>query len=206
MPRPREDRVKLSPSGPLTFPAPTAQVQAGIAHATLNAPQGPQTRQRPTIKVWAVDLVETHQPKGATAVHWLLLTVILIASVKQVLKRVRYCCRRWRIEQGHLVMERGCHILENQSRKARVLLRAIALDAVIAFAVLGQAKNWPQSRRQLWHWYNTSYAPIRRQIILPQTFRKCSSFYPTVNQRVMVGSCTSNEMSFNVKRRLLPFS
>jgi hypothetical protein len=103
---------------------------------TVSAPQAPQTRDKPPIKLWAVYLVEKHPPKGATAVRWLLLTSTPIASVKQALKCVRWYCRRWRIEEWHRVMKSGCKILDHQNQRAHVLLRAIALDAVIAWRIM----------------------------------------------------------------------
>ena len=69
-------------------------------------------------------------------VHWLLLTSIPITSVKQALKCIRWYCRRWRIEEWHRVMKSGCQILDHQNHRAHVLLRAIALDAVIAWRIM----------------------------------------------------------------------
>jgi IS4 transposase len=66
----------------------------------------------------------------------MLLTSIPVTSVKQALKCVRWYCRRWRIEEWHRVMKSGCKILDHQNHSARVLLRAIALDAVIAWRIM----------------------------------------------------------------------
>jgi hypothetical protein len=136
VPRQREDRAKPSESGRPALAARTAKVQVRFQEVSLSAPQAPQTRNKPPIKVWAVYVVEKHPPKGATAVRWLLLTSIPIASVKQALKCVRWYCRRWRIEEWHRVMKSGCKILDHQNHRAHVLLRAIALDAVIAWRIM----------------------------------------------------------------------
>jgi len=61
---------------------------------------------------------------------------IPFTSVKQALKCLRWYCRRWRIEEWHRVMKSGCQILGHQNHRAHVLLRAIALDAVIAWRIM----------------------------------------------------------------------
>jgi hypothetical protein len=136
VPRQREHRAKPSDPGRPALPARTAKVQVRFKEVSLSPPQTPQTRHKPPIKLWAVYLVEKYPPKGAAAVHWLLLTSIPITSLKQALKCVRWYCRRWRIEEWHRVMKSGCQILGHQNHRAHVLLRAIALDAVIAWRIM----------------------------------------------------------------------
>ena len=136
VPRQREHRAKSSEPGRPALPARTAKVQVRFKKVSLSAPQAPQTRHREPIDLWAVYVVEPYPPKGATAVRWLLLCTIPVPSVKQALKCVRWYCRRWRIEEWHRVMKSGCHILDHQNRRAHVLLRAIALDAVIAWRIM----------------------------------------------------------------------
>lgn len=80
--------------------------------------------------------VTKHPPTGATAVRWLLLTTLPVVSVKQALKSIKWYCRRWRIEEWHRVLKSGCKILAHQNHRAEVLLRAIALDAVIAWRIM----------------------------------------------------------------------
>jgi len=136
VPRPREHRAKPSDPGRPALPARTAKVPVRFQEVTLSAPQAPQTRNKQPIKLWAVYGVEKHPPKGASAVRWLLLSSIPVASVKQALKCVRWYGRRWRIEAWHRVMKSGCQILDHQNHRAHVLLRAIALDAVIAWRIM----------------------------------------------------------------------
>jgi hypothetical protein len=136
VPRQREHAAKPSDPGRPALPARTAKVQVRFQEVSLSAPQTAQTRHKEPIKLWAVYLLEKYPPKGATAVHWLLLTSIPVTSVKQALKCVRWYCRRWRIEEWHRVMKSGCQILDHQNHRAHVLLRAIALDAVIAWRIM----------------------------------------------------------------------
>lgn len=136
VPRQREHIAKPSAPGRPALAAREAKVQVRFKEVTLSAPRTPQTGNKSPLKLWAIYLVEKHPPEGATAVRWLLLTSIPICSVKQALKCVRWYCRRWRIEEWHRVMKSGCKILEHQNREAHVLLRAIALDAVIAWRIM----------------------------------------------------------------------
>ena len=136
VPRQREHIAKPSTPGRPALAAREAKVEVRFKEVTLSAPRTPQTGNKSPIKLWAIYLVEKHPPEGATALRWLLLTSIPICSVKQALKCLRWYCRRWRIEEWHRVMKSGCKILEHQNREAHVLLRAIALDAVIAWRIM----------------------------------------------------------------------
>jgi hypothetical protein len=136
IPRQREHRAKPSVAGRPALPARMAKVEVRFKEVSLSAPQTTQTRHKQPIKLWAVYLREKYPPKGAAAVHWLLLTSIPVTSLKQALKCVRWYCRRWRIEEWHRVMKSGCKILHHQNHTAQVLLRAIALDAVIAWRIM----------------------------------------------------------------------
>jgi hypothetical protein len=136
VPRQREHAAKPSTPGRPALAARQARVEVRFKEVTLSAPLTAQTRTKQPLKLWAVFVEEKHPPKGATAVRWLLLTSIPITSLKQALKCIRWYCRRWRIEEWHRVMKSGCKILDHQNREAHVLLRAIALDAVIAWRIM----------------------------------------------------------------------
>jgi hypothetical protein len=136
VPRQREHLAKPSTPGRPGLPAREAKVEVRFKEVTLIAPQTPSCRHKSPLKLWAVYLLEKHPPQGAAAVRWLLLTTIPVTSVKQALKCVRRYCRRWRIEEWHRVMKSGCRILAHQNHQAAVLLRAIALDAVIAWRLM----------------------------------------------------------------------
>jgi hypothetical protein len=136
VPRQREHSSKPSAPGRPGLPARQAQVEIRFKEIHLRAPQTPQARHKLPIKLWAVYLVEPHPPEGATPVRWILLSSVEVASVKQALRCVRWYCRRWRIEEWHRVMKSGCKVLEHQNRTAQVLLRAITLDAVIAWRIM----------------------------------------------------------------------
>lgn len=136
VPRQREHFGKPSEPGRPGLPARQAQVELRYKEVALAAPDTPALRGRPPLRVWAIHLQEKNPPADATAVNWILLTTMQVASRKQALKCVRWYCRRWRIEEWHRVLKSGCKILEHQHRDAETLLRAIALDAVIAWRIM----------------------------------------------------------------------
>jgi hypothetical protein len=136
VPRQREHLGKPSAPGRPALPARKAEVELRYQPVTLAPPQTPASRDRPPLRMNAILLHEKNPPPGATAVHWLLLTTLPVASRKQALRCLRWYCRRWRIEEWHRVLKSGCKILEHQHRDAETLLRAIALDAVIAWRIM----------------------------------------------------------------------
>jgi hypothetical protein len=136
VPRQREHLGKPSAPGRPGLPARDAEVELRYKEVALAAPETPTLRGRPPLPIWAIHLQEKNPPPGATAVHWILLTTLPVASRKQALKCLRWYCRRWRIEEWHRVLKSGCKILEHQHHDAATLLRAIALDAVIAWRIM----------------------------------------------------------------------
>ncbi len=136
VPRQREHLSTPSAPGRPGLQAREARVEVRFKEVTLSAPNTAQTRHLQPIKLWAVYLLEKHPPPGAQALEWLLLTTVEVRSLKQALKCIRWYCRRWRIEEWHRVLKSGCKVLEHQNHSAQVLLRAIAIDAVIAWRIM----------------------------------------------------------------------
>lgn len=136
VPRQREHVSKPSTPGRLGLPARQAQVEVRFKQVTLSAPNTAQTRNLQPITLWAIYLLEKNPPAGATHLEWLLLTTLQVTSAKQALKCIRWYCRRWRIEEWHRILKSGCNILDHQNHTAEALLRAIAIDAVIAWRIM----------------------------------------------------------------------
>lgn len=136
VPRQREHLAKPSLSGRPGVSARTATVDVRYKEVLLAAPSTPALRERPALRIWAVYLKEQNPPPGAAPVQWVLLSTVPVTSTKQALECIGWYCRRWRIEEWHRVMKSGCKILEHQNRDAETLLRAITLDAVIAWRIM----------------------------------------------------------------------
>jgi hypothetical protein len=136
VPRQRKHLSKPSEPGRPGLQAREAKVEIRFKEVMLSAPNTAQTRHLQPIRIWAIYLREKNPPAGAAALEWLLLTTIEVRSKKQALKLIRLYCRRWRIEEWHRVLKSGCKILEHQNHSAQALLRAIAMDAVIAWRIM----------------------------------------------------------------------
>jgi hypothetical protein len=136
VPRQREHVGKPSAPGRPGLPAREAVVELRYQEVALAAPQTPALRGRPPLRLWAILVEEKTPPVGAAPIRWLLLTTLQVASVKQARRYLRWYCRRWRIEEWHRVLKSGCKILQHQHHDADTLLRAIALDAVIAWRIM----------------------------------------------------------------------
>jgi hypothetical protein len=136
VPRQREHLAKPSAPGRPGLPAREAEMELRFKEEPLAVPETPALRGRPPLRVWAIHLEEKHPPADATPIRWVLLTTMQVASVKQARRCVRWYCRRWRIEEWHRVLKSGCKILEHQHHDAPTLVRAIALDAVIAWRIM----------------------------------------------------------------------
>ena len=136
VPRQREHLSKPSTPGRPGLPARQAEVEVRFKQVTLSAPSTAQTRHLKPITLWAIYLLEKNPPAGATQLEWMLLTTIQVASARQALKCIGWYCRRWRIEEWHRVLKSGCNILDHQNHTADALLRAIAIDAVIAWRIM----------------------------------------------------------------------
>jgi hypothetical protein len=133
-PRQRETKGKPSKPGRPPLPARKAVVEVRAQKITLTPPQ--RNRDKAPIELYAVYVEEKDPPPGAKRIRWLLLTTIPASSLRQAMKLVKWYCLRWRIEEWHRVLKSGCKILFHQNHTAQALLRAIAIDAVIAWRVM----------------------------------------------------------------------
>ncbi|MDA2927618.1 IS4 family transposase [Acidobacteria bacterium AH-259-G07] len=136
VPRQREKKSKPSQPGRIGLAARRAHVELKWKKVTVAAPNTVQTKDLPAVELYAVEVFEPHPPKGAKALHWVLLSTVPIDSRKQALRCLRWYTLRWRIEEWHRVLKSGCHIESHQHRSAQRLARAIAIDAVIAWRVM----------------------------------------------------------------------
>jgi len=86
--------------------------------------------------VWVVEAKETHPPAGVEGVHWLLLTTQPVDDRQAAERMVRYYCRRWEIEELHLVLKSGLKAERLQLETADTLKNTLALLYVVAWRVL----------------------------------------------------------------------
>ena len=75
-------------------------------------------------------------PAGATAIHWLLLTSLRVASGADALTCLRWYAQRWLVERYHFALKQGCNVEALQLRTTDRLERALAVYAIVAWRLL----------------------------------------------------------------------
>ena len=91
-----------------------------------------------------IEVVELHPPKGAKAIHWLLLTTHEVKSIGDAWRTVGWYKQRWIIEQFFRSMKtQGLRIEDSQLESAERLMKMVAIAARAAAIViqLVQARN-----------------------------------------------------------------
>ena len=114
-----------------------ATVAVRYGRVALKAPRH-RTRERlPALTVDVVLAREEAPPRGEEALEWLLITTVAVDSLAQAVERVQWYACRWGIEVYHLVLKSGCRIEQRQFEHAAALERYLAIDAVVAWRVMG---------------------------------------------------------------------
>lgn len=101
----------------------------------------------PTLPVDVVLAREEDPPAGVEPLQWLLITTVAVAGLEQALERIQWYTCRWGIEVYHKVLKSGCRIEDRQFEDARTLERYLAIDAVVAWRVMGltrQSRETPE--------------------------------------------------------------
>ncbi len=90
-------------------------------------------RKIPNLEMFVVELREHHPPKGATRIHWRILTSLPVFSEQEALEVVKIYKKRWNIETYHKVLKSGCRVEECRLVKRENLTKFLTLCSVIAW-------------------------------------------------------------------------
>ncbi|WP_244440678.1 IS4 family transposase [Bradyrhizobium oligotrophicum] len=125
-----------------------AQLSLRFGTAELKRPARPGVKGLPErVEVSFVEVVELYPPKGAEAVHWLLLTTHSIAKASDAWQIVSWYKQRWIIEQLFRSLKtQGLQIEDSQLESAQALIKLVAIATKAACIViqLVQARNGGQ--------------------------------------------------------------
>ena len=99
------------------------------------------------VTVSAVHIVETTPPEDEDPVQWFLLTTLKLGTAKEAAEIVGFYLQRWRIEDFFRVLKSGCRIEFLLFRTAERLQRAITINAVIAWRIMGHDAARPPGTR-----------------------------------------------------------
>jgi hypothetical protein len=93
-------------------------------------------RAKAPLDVWVVHAREQTPPPETKALEWFVLTTLECASAEQAITCLRWYCYRWRIEDWHRVLKSGCRIEDAAHETAERLMRAVAINLVIAWRIM----------------------------------------------------------------------
>lgn len=93
-------------------------------------------RTKTPMDVWVVHAREQTPPPETKALEWFLLTTIDCTGAEPALTCLRWYCLRWRIEDWHRVLKSGCRIEDAAHETAERLMRAVAINLVIAWRIM----------------------------------------------------------------------
>jgi hypothetical protein len=115
-----------------------AHLSLRFGRVTLQRPKNTIEKDLPaSVVLNFVEVIELHPPKGATPIHWLLLTTHQVASAADAWRIVTWYKRRWIIEQFFRTMKsEGLRIEDSRLETAERLMKLIAVAAKAATIVI----------------------------------------------------------------------
>ena len=128
--RPKKSKQKARPARSER----TAELTLRFCQIALKPPV--YHREKESVPLWIVHVLEENPPTGENPVEWYLLTTKDLQSPDQARTCLEWYCWRWRIEDWHRVLKSGCNVEELQYKTAERLKRAVAINAVIAWRLM----------------------------------------------------------------------
>ncbi len=135
--QPESGRLELSVPRRGQPPARTAALSVRHAEVVLRPPGHRAKERRPRVSVYAVLAREEAPPPGIAAIEWLWLTTVPVSDFDSARERIEWYACRWVIELYHKVLKSGCRIEARQFEAADHIERSLAIDAVVAWRILG---------------------------------------------------------------------
>ena len=95
----------------------------------------PKRSTQPSLKLWAVHLLEDEPADGGEAIEWMLLTTVPVTTFEDAVKRSEWYAARWGIEVYHRTLKSGCRIKDRQLGSAERLQACLGIDMVVAWRI-----------------------------------------------------------------------
>lgn len=108
-------------------------VDVCFAEVELNPPK--RCGSAPSVRAWAVYVVEEACETVDSPIEWMLLTTVAVKSFEDAQKRVEWYSGRWGIEVYHRTLKSGCRIKDRQLGTADRLETCLGVDMVIAWRI-----------------------------------------------------------------------
>jgi hypothetical protein len=114
-----------------------AKVRVRTAQVILKRPDNVEDFElNEYVTVNVVEVLETHPPKGAEPVRWLLYTDQPCENEEEVWQVVDGYRARWLTEEFYKALKTGAAYTKLQHRSAHTLLNALALKSIVAWQLL----------------------------------------------------------------------
>lgn len=117
-------------------PQRQARLELRWTEVELKPPAVALKKSWPPLKLYALLAQEVGAPMGSEPIRWLLLSTWPVSTLKMARRLVGWYALRWGIECWHKVLKVVCGVERRQMKSAQALLRALALDMIIASRVL----------------------------------------------------------------------
>jgi hypothetical protein len=118
-------------------PARTATLSVRQLEVEIPAPPSRSSdTPLPPVTVRVLLVREDHPPLGQTAIEWVLVTTLALASIDEAMLCVENYSKRWLIERFHYTLKSGLQIEELQLESRASLSTAIALLSVVAWHLM----------------------------------------------------------------------
>lgn len=88
------------------------------------------------IPMWAVEVREVNAPRGATRLHWVLLTSEKVTQFKDAWRVIEWYEKRPLIEEYHKCLKTGCRVEYRQYQTGQRLAPVIGLLSILAVRLL----------------------------------------------------------------------
>jgi Transposase Tn5 dimerisation domain/Transposase DNA-binding len=129
--------------------ARTASLEIRFCGVKLQAPAhwNPEYKKSPAQALWIIEAREKRGTGDGQPLLWRLLTNMRIEGFAQAVEKVKWYCKRWRIEVFHKVIKSGCRVESRQLESRERLERVLMVDLVMAWRVLhlmGTGRSAPQ--------------------------------------------------------------
>lgn len=83
-----------------------------------------------------IEITEVEVAQGTEAIHWILLTNLVVADAQAAYQILRYYSYRWLVERFHYVLKSGCEFESSQLTTYEALQRLLGLCSTVAWRLL----------------------------------------------------------------------
>ena len=108
-----------------------------------------KSTQRPSVKVWAVQVLEQNVPALVEPLEWLLLTTVPVKTLDDALWVIDGYRARWPIEPMHSVLKTGLHVEAQSVKDVASTRRLLSVLLPVSLHLMRWAYGWRENPQEL---------------------------------------------------------